>query len=502
MMNTPLPRSVPLNEIWPEPDLSIIDGGRGKPPDLPLEPFGPWADWITAQAEGKSAPPDYVAATLLVVTSTLIGNSRRVSPWPGWQEPAHIWCALVGNPSSGKSPAMDAVLDPLRALETEQAAGFPNDILKFERDAETAKAKREAWQAKVKEAVKKGTDSPAMPEAAVEPESPVRPRLYLVDATIEMIARLLAAHARGLLFTRDELAGWLENFNRYNGGDRPFWVEAFGGRPYTVDRVKHAHQAVHIANLSLGVCGGIQPDRLATLLIKGDDDGLASRLLMTWPDPVPPRRPRRIADTGIALDAMRRILNIPMGTDTNGQPCPVVIPLTDEAASLFESWRAENFADEHGVSGLLLSHFGKLPGLVLRLALTIEYLWWTFDGVDALPAGVGVRSAGYAAHLVDEYFKPMARRAYGDAALPEAERHAAAMARHIQHNGLVKFSTTDIRRTWKIPSLNKADKVVDPLVILEESGWIKAAPSRAGETPGRFRADYTVNPKIHGGGHG
>lgn len=52
--------------------------------------------------------------------------------------------------------------------------------------------------------------------------------------------------------------------NRYSGGgDRQFWLEAFGGRGFTVERM--GREPLTIDMLSIGVVGGIQPDRLKSL---------------------------------------------------------------------------------------------------------------------------------------------------------------------------------------------------------------------------------------------
>ncbi|WIY23634.1 DUF3987 domain-containing protein [Parasedimentitalea psychrophila] len=95
--------------------------------------------------------------------------------------------------------------------------------------------------------------------------------------TTEKVAELVQATWRGLLLSRDELSGWLGSMDRYNGGgDRPFWLEAFGGRSYTVDR-KNSPDPIIIDHLSVAVLGGTQPDKLDTLLVRSGDDGLLVR---------------------------------------------------------------------------------------------------------------------------------------------------------------------------------------------------------------------------------
>src|SRR5207342_1157626 len=81
---------------------------------------------------------------------------------------------------------------------------------------------------------------PELPKEANVSQQPTRRRLWLVDATTEKVARILADNPGGLLCFRDELAGLLGGFDKYGGagGDRAFWIEAFGGRSYRYDRVR------------------------------------------------------------------------------------------------------------------------------------------------------------------------------------------------------------------------------------------------------------------------
>jgi hypothetical protein len=104
------------------------------------------------------------------------------------------------------------------------------------------------------------------------------------------------------------------------------------------------------------------------------------------------------------------------------------------------------------------------------------------------PETTGTEATGYAAHLVDEYFKPMALRVYGDAALPEAEHHAAGIARRIIKNKPTVVNAREIRRVWRIPGLATSAKINDALEVLLEADILRSAPSRLGETPGRNKS--------------
>ncbi len=85
--------------------------------------------------------------------------------------------------------------------------------------------------------MRSGRRLPSTIECATAPPEPQVPRLRQHDVTIEKVVELLAhAAPKGLLIVRDELTGWIAGMNAYNGGGRAFWIEAYGGRPYRVER--------------------------------------------------------------------------------------------------------------------------------------------------------------------------------------------------------------------------------------------------------------------------
>jgi hypothetical protein len=74
---------------------------------------------------------------------------------------------------------------------------------------------------------------------------------------------------------RDELSGWIAGMNTYNDNGRAFWVEAYGGRPYRVERQRH--EPIDIPRLAVAVYGSVQPDKLAELMRQPDDGPLSPR---------------------------------------------------------------------------------------------------------------------------------------------------------------------------------------------------------------------------------
>jgi hypothetical protein len=491
-----LPQETTFTGDWPAPSSRLIQGETLPAPELPLNDVFPtqWADWITQAAEAKSSPADYVVAALLAVAGTAIGNTRWVAPWEGWAEPPVLWTMAIGSPSSNKSPGLDAVLGPLKDMEREARQAMDGDRAEWREKAELAKLAESAWREAAKAALKEGSEPPARPEAANIGPEPFAPRYSITDGTVERLAVIISRQPRGTLLARDELAGWLQGMTRYAGGgtDRPFWLEAYGGRGYTVERM--GRDPVHIDRLSIGVIGGIQPDRLTSLLLRSDDDGLLARFIPFWPDPVILSRPRAYLGNKALERALIRLLNLPMLTDEHDVERPWLVPLTDPARDLLDEFRLSVRAWETGTEGLLLSFIGKLPGLTVRLSLVLTYLDWAISE-DLEPVEVGPEALARAIHLVEHYALPMAQRSYASASISKSEQAARRLLDAIRKRKWPRFSSRDALRL-DLKDLGTAVQMNAALTILEDGDIIRSVEQPTSPKGGRPTRLYAVNPVV------
>jgi hypothetical protein len=501
----PFPNAMPIRgpaarNGWSAPDMSVLGGGRTAAPVMPEGMFGGLWPLIQDLATGAGAPVDYVAVGVLAAAASLIGAKRRVQPFetaPQWTEACVLWVAPVGDPSSNKSPAIDAATGPLRGMEKELAEQHKNILIGWQTVAERAKAERAEWQAQVKAATKENVATPLMPTAAVEPDEPQRPRLVVQDGTPEAIGDILAGNPNGVLHLRDELAAWLMSFERYSPGGREFWLEANGGRPHVIDR-KSMKGPLFIPFNGVSVLGGIQPEKLSECLLKTADDGLVPRFLWAWPDAIRYQRPRRVADMAMLERVYRRLLDLQPRRDEMGKALPVVLLLSDDAGVIFEEWIRDNDEAVREASSLYKGFLGKLRGMVLRLALVSELLAWALSD-RAEPMTISATTLVEVLTFVDDYAKPSALRVFGDASLPPSERDAAALGRYILKTSAQRVNARDIRRTSGIATLKVAADVDAATEALVEAGWLRAVNDRAGDTPGRAAKNFLVNPAVHGG---
>jgi hypothetical protein len=491
---------VPPSQVWGDPDMTMLRLNRRPPPPLPLaEVFGDaWAPWILETAKAAACCCDYVAMPLLATASALIGNARWAQATPGWSEPPHIWTCVVGDSGDGKSPGADCVLrDVLPEIEGRMLGDFPDRLRDWRAVVENLKVAEERWKDDVKNAQKRG-NAPPLPPTETAPPEPQAPRLRQNDVTVEKVATLLAGAApKGLLIVRDEMAGWLGGMNQYHDSGRAFWIEAYGGRPYRVERQKHP-MPIDVTRLVVAAYGGTQPEKLAGLLDEADD-GLFSRIAWAWPSPIPFRLGRSAPQSAWAIEALDRLrqLDLKASMIPGENPRPVLIPLTAEASAEIEQFGRDMQLAQQEAGGLMRSAYGKARGLTLRLSLVIEMLWWCgADGMGMPPALISMKAFLAAAMLVAEYFMPMAERVYGDAAATPTERNAAALARWIVKTKATEVHVRFLQREARLPGLREAEVIGEAIEALQEADWL--GEQESGKPKGkRPRNAYPVNPRVH-----
>ncbi|MCB1331035.1 MAG: DUF3987 domain-containing protein [Maritimibacter sp.] len=493
-----IPEPQPFAPEWAEPDPGLLRPIRPLAPRLPLHNvFGSRiGSWIEKSAEAKGAPADYVMGTLLATVGALIGNARWASPWPGWLEPPVIWIMNIGRPSSGKSPAMDAVIEPLRIAEQALRKAALAERVAWNETSEVAKIVEHVWKDEVRAAAKARETPPEMPVACYIEPKPHVPRLVVNDATIERMGVILSEQPRGVLLMRDELAGFIENFGRYSssaGGDRSFYIEAYGGRGYSVERL--GRDPVTIDRLSIGILGGIQPDRLKSVLFKSDDDGLIARFLPIWPDPVPLCRPKSLVGQGLIEEMVEKILGLNLVPNAQGHLTPVILPFEESACSLMDDFRLSVRERETVAEGLMLSFLGKLPGVAARLALILAYMdWATQRGPE--PHVILASHFARAVLLVDGYFVPMTARAYAGSSATKRDRDARRLVEIIRLQGWKTFSSREVMRLDRTGLATSAE--LDPiLAVLEQGDCIRAVGPPAKASVGRPSRKYIVNPAVY-----
>ncbi|MCF8503276.1 MAG: DUF3987 domain-containing protein [Caulobacter sp.] len=482
-----------LAQAWEEPDTDLIDEGLLPAPAFPVGLFGPWSSWLLSLARSVSAPVDWAAVALLACAGACIGAARQVSPWRGWAEYPALWVLMVGKPSSGKSPVFKPFQEAMTMLEDELSEGYPEQLREYEGLKAVAEEYLDRWTKGMKQAVKAGDEPPVLGQEAAAPPPPPKPRLLVGDITSEALGVILSGNPRGVLKAHDELAAWIANNGKYGGDDVPEYLQFFNGAPHVVDRLNR--ESIKIARALVSILGGIQPDRFGELMVKRVDDGLLSRFFLIYPDPVARDRPDEVPDQAVLMSALRRLRNLDLQKVDGGEPVPIAVSLVDDAVAVFEPWWKHNEQQGQVASGFLAAFLGKGPGLVLRTALILEFLTWAHSGSGPPPDRISKRSIEAACAFFEDYLVPMTERVYGGWGRSQLEITSCDLLKRIKRDRSTVINAANLRRN-RVAGLRKKEEVDKVLSFLRKGGWIRPQPSRKGQTKGRPRTDYEVNPKL------
>ena len=228
-------------------------------------------------AQWAGSSEDYIAQALLASVAGLCGQGVSARITEAWSEPVILWQALVGGPSSGKTPALEWLRRPLGTVERVLAR---------------------------------------------EGGAPV----VVSDASLPALEKAVAKRRQGVLLWRDEPTAWLAGLGRKSRRDEskrgPF-LDTWGaiGLPWG----RGDKPAVSIV-------GSLDPERLDAAL-EGTGDGLAARFLYAWPGPAPYRSLRTLKPTreDEAVNALQRIARA-VGTPEK----PLVLAFEDQAVTAFD----------------------------------------------------------------------------------------------------------------------------------------------------------------------
>lgn len=189
-------------------------------------PLRAFVDWATLDG----LHPETAAAAGLAALVSLTGPARlKLTSMKEIR--AILWIALIGIPSSGKSPAFEHAFARIRSVYAAQNETYAQQL--------------QAWE------THKNTDGETAGPRPVRPQP-----MELDDATPEAVARWLLARKdrdqdpSGAVID-DELAATLEGMNQYKGGigsDRSKWLKLWTGADLSIMRVGKggAQNEVHI----------------------------------------------------------------------------------------------------------------------------------------------------------------------------------------------------------------------------------------------------------------
>lgn len=439
---------------------------KNEPPELPHGLLPPVIErFARIRALGIGGDPGGLAMSAIAVCCAALTDRIKVKCKrnENWKESARLWVMLIGDPSYKKSPIMNAAASKISRMDADLLRSYNEQFMQ--------------WK-----------------DAGESGEMPVPTRLRIEDTTMEAAQEVCAHSPDGILALQDELSGWFGGIEKYSGGkggakDRSFWLRAYGGGEYAVNRV--SRKSILIDNLSISILGGIQPDAIRRVMADATDDGLIQRFIPVVLAPADVGTDDKLPDVTHEYEALvERLHHMVPPAGFMGD-----MPLTfDDGA---QAIRARLEREHHDmvqsmerVNKKLASHFGKYDGLFPRLCV----IWHCIENAneETVPEIITEATAKAVADFLHGYLLKHAMAFHnGILGLSEDQEVIEDIAGYILAHGVDLITMRTFQRgSTRMRKLTKFQ--VEPICQqLEAFGWVTEIRAR-GE---RFTA--TVNPRVH-----
>ncbi len=437
-------------------------------PGLPTVPCFPMhtlpaalAEYLLDVSATTNTPTDYPACFALAVAAGTIGASFAVTIKTGYVQRSSLYLCAVAQKGSGKTPALDAVAEPVYDHQ-----------------------------------------------AHLHREREKKQKAFVADITAEKLAQVLHDNPRGVLMIRDELAAWLLSFNQYKAGgkgsDRQFYLSVWSGSPVSVDRIKDKDaEPLYVRFPCLTVVGTIQPSVFDKF--RGDsDDGFYDRVLFCFPDELPlvgeqwstidPARAERWDE------ALRDLRAYKMQNDPgHSSQRPYFLHLNLDAKCRWQEWteRVAEMVNAPDFDPAIRGPAVKLSGYAARFALVVHMLRTVYG--ESLGNEIDGEDMKRGAEL-GAYFLGHARRAWAAVGLDGQHAGTRRLLRWIADRNGEPFTRRDAHRAL-FRTFASSEALTEPLLTLVSNCYLRYQPASAvvAQTPKQGRpaaVTYEINPEL------
>lgn len=479
----------------PKPLLPVV------PFDYSLFPNGAIRDFIQDVTERMQCPPDYIAVSVMIGLSSIIGKSHQIEPkeHDNWTVVPNLWGVILGDPSQLKSPAVSTALKPIKNLEQVASEEYQVERQAYQQAMSFYEIKLKADESKAKKLIKAGDDliAETLLEAThkIEPQPPIQNRYIINDATVEKLGELLNENPNGLLMYRDEFNGFLRNIESpQKPNDRSFYLEGWNGDgSYSYDRIGRG--TIPINNMVISILGTIQPNVYASHIQRAikqgsGDDGFSQRFqLSVYPDkPINWQNIDRKPDEA-AIQAYSEVVQDLIAKAAEGNQ--IILKFDDDAQLVFNNWRDDlenNKLRDPNDHPTIIAHLAKYRSLMPSLALIIHLINHSHD--DVIPA-ISKDAATLACDWCD-YLESHARRIYS-VATNNPIFTAQLILNKIRAGELkTNFSVRILQRKgWA--GLTDNEEIRKGLDVLHEHNFIEEYDA---STTGRPSTKYQIHPTL------
>ena len=413
------------------------------PPQIVFEPYQPFnnellpvesvpyealpnilSDFIREQSLIRGCPDDYILVSLLARMGCVFSGKVQIALTrkTGWCASPNFFWAMIGDPSSGKSNALNATNKPIQLLSENARKKYSKEMKQYLQSVSLIESKIAAAKKGLETEGKKAKTDPAimtnfedsfkahMQELAeLEERKPKLKRYTVTKVTVEKLILILEENPEGVMLEVDELSSSFVRLSKDDNADeRGLYLSGFnGGLQYPYDTVKRG--TVFIERLLLSIFGGIQPSKLKRFLNEArtgyQDDGMLQRFQgVVYPD----KNSRKLKDQPASVFLVNGITELFFNLDA--LPADTLVRLDDTAQRLFDEWRDVTAENAQVLGHPYEAHLVKSYEFVASLAV---YLYLAENNGKLTPDKQISSKQILSAITLGGYFFSHANRMYG-----------------------------------------------------------------------------------------
>ncbi|KON85666.1 hypothetical protein AF332_01615 [Sporosarcina globispora] len=401
----------------------------------------PIARFINDTAKALSCPPDFVGMGVLACASVAIGNGAVLELKKSWITGASLYCAIVAEPGSAKTPAISKALKPLFDLQDYNYREYLSKKEQYHLEKENYEIEYEKWKQSLKGKKKANLD-----EKPYEPNIPTLQQIISMDSTMEALQENLFFNKRGVIKVHDELLGFVKGMNQYRAGaDRQYWLSIWSNEPIIINR--KGKEPMQLQKPFVTIVGGIQPDMIDEIIKserKGSaNDGFIDRFLFCYPDPIP----SNWTDEDVAQEVVAEYCDtiIKLYNSLN-EDNPKKVSLSPGAKEAFTMWYdiTEDETIAAGFPELLKGVWKKLKGIHPRIMLIMHMLKWASNPDSVRVDIIDEEIVSYANYMMN-YFKAQAKKVFQFTQSNYEDKNAIKLIDYVRRKGKKHENGVSIR---------------------------------------------------------
>ena len=487
------------------PPPPTLDLDKAIPPGL-----APFREFCAALAEHIQVPTDYVAPIAVAIASVGTARALEIEQRSGHRETAPLWLICLGLPSERKSGVLKVLQEPLNVWKDHEAAYLKHALASYDEKRRGIEAQLTGTRDKQKRAT--GPELTKLKTHALELRAELEnmpellaPELSVSTATPEGIRDGLIRNGEKLIWISDEaneadLLG--KRYGDGGGADIDLPCKAYSGMPHDVGRAKNVTHRLKRPALVLAIF--TQPGVFAKVIKDetANDKGFVARLCPIWPESIMGERKYYGPPVPAELlqwwgDTFRRLLDLPWpGRVVLTADGPVrceqatrIVPMSSDAEDVFRKlWNGiEARIGPDGDLRPVCGFAGKLPGVIARIALTLEAM--QDPAAEFITADTMRAACEWAPFLLAHF-----RAVLGDAAEGDDMKLARRVLAKVKRNNLAELSARDALRLFSHGTGRTMEELKPALELLIDYDWLRGPPAAQHGTKGNASPRYTVNP--------